>query len=125
MTEPLREPEGEDGPGPSGFHTSEQFFEGFLKHVYARDPDNSAVIWCPRWFEHPEALYVVEELWRSWETQRMVPGVGEAIWLVNFFYPLMTKLTDATGGFHGCSAKKGHTPQCVPLPGRSWVKPAR
>jgi Domain of unknown function (DUF4913) len=36
--------------------------------------------WCARWCEHAEALSRLEALWRSWETLRLDPAMGMAVW---------------------------------------------
>jgi hypothetical protein len=55
--------------------------------------------WDPRWWEYTEALTVLESLWRAWEQMRLDGLTGMAVYMRDFFYPLMNTLTAADGAF--------------------------
>lgn len=55
--------------------------------------------WDERWWEYTEALTVLESLWRSWEQLRLDGMTGMAVYMRDFFYPLMTTLTGPDGPF--------------------------
>lgn len=55
--------------------------------------------WDPQWWAYPEALTVLESLWRSWEQMRLEGLTGTAIYMRDYFYPLMQTLTSPEGPF--------------------------
>jgi hypothetical protein len=48
--------------------------EGFAP-VYCR-ATSPLVRWCPTWWDHAEAIYRLEALWRTWELYRLEPRMG-------------------------------------------------
>jgi hypothetical protein len=81
--------------------------EGFAP-VYCR-PTSPTMRWCPRWWDHAEAIYRLEALWRSWETYRLEPRLGVASWLRDFLDPQLAALTSPTGPFAQCTDDR-HSP---------------
>jgi len=102
------------------FANTSEFFDKFLLHLFARERERGDLFaWCPRWFEHKEAAFVVESLWRSYEAHRppddpLEPSSDRAYWLVQIAYPLMNQLWAQTQCFRGCH--DGHDPRSDPLP---------
>ncbi|HEX6681294.1 MAG TPA: DUF4913 domain-containing protein [Candidatus Limnocylindrales bacterium] len=88
------------------FADARAFLTGFLSTTFPRHQDEH-VRWCEEWWRHPEAAYVVEQLWCAYEALRPLdppafPGKHRAEWLVVFLYPLMDRLTHEQGPFAGC-----------------------
>lgn len=106
------------GPPPDApervHHNGRQFFHDYLSVVFARDLGRDDVHWCEHWMDHPEAVEVVDALWQCWEALWPDQNTGHAVWLVNFAYPLMTRLFDPTGTFSSCAA--GACNAAPPLP---------
>ena len=81
--------------------------EGFAP-VYCR-ATSPTMRWCPSWWDHAEAIYRLEALWRSWETYRLEPRLGIASWLRDFLDPQLAVLTSPTGPFAQCTDDR-HSP---------------
>lgn len=81
--------------------------EGFAP-VYCR-ATSPTVRWCASWWDHAEALYRLEALWRSWELYRLEPRLGIASWLRDYLDPQLSVLTSATGPFAQCTDDR-HSP---------------
>jgi len=109
-----------DGGGNSGGHAGddepvEPYFTGLLEFVtdgfapvYCR-PTSPTVRWCPRWWDHAEAIYRLEALWRTWELYRLEPRLGIASWLRDYLDPQLAALTSPTGPFAQCTDER-HSP---------------
>jgi hypothetical protein len=52
------------------YPTSSAWFKGWFHQVIERQQTQS-LIWCPRWWAHPEALAIIDALWWSWEGARV------------------------------------------------------
>jgi len=76
--------------------------------VYARNT-SPTVRWCASWWDHAEALYRLEALWRTWELYRLEPRLGIASWLRDYLDPQLRELTSPTGPFASCTADR-HSP---------------
>ncbi len=93
-----------------------EFVDTFVKpHFEAPvlDTTSSSVRWCSKWADHPQAMLILEGLWRSYEEARaadMVNHGGQSTinYLVGHFYPLMDRLTGSFGPFRRC-----HPGQCA------------
>jgi hypothetical protein len=81
--------------------------EGFTP-VYCRVP-SPTLRWCARWWDHAEAIYRLEALWRSWELYRLEPRLGIASWLRDYLDPQLRELTSPTGPFASCTDER-HSP---------------
>lgn len=93
---------------PTEFPDADAFFDSYLSRIFARDPRDSTLRWCPQWRQHPEVVEVVAALWRAYEAHRppddpLVPSTERAVWLNVFAYPLMAHLWSQTGGLKDCS----------------------
>lgn len=92
----------------------------FLAQLYARPvtEQDTAFRWCPRWWEHAEAMTRLDALWRAWETLRRDPGTGPATWF-GYADSCMTALTAPAGTFSRCSPTTHKVPPplpCEPAP---------
>jgi hypothetical protein len=76
--------------------------------VYARNT-SPTVRWCASWWDHAEAIYRLEALWRTWELYRLEPRLGIASWLRVEVVPQLAQLTSATGPFASCTEDR-HSP---------------
>jgi hypothetical protein len=77
--------------------------------------------WCPQWWRHPEAAFVVESLWRSYEAHRppddpLEPSNDHAYWLVQIAYPLLARLWQPDTMFRGCDADHEEPMRATALP---------
>jgi hypothetical protein len=81
--------------------------EGFAP-VYCR-ATSPLVRWCPTWWDHAEAIYRLEALWRTWELYRLEPRMGIASWLRDYLDPQLGALTSPTGPFAQCTDDR-HSP---------------
>lgn len=105
---------------PAGDGAAEQepiapFFGSLLEFVvehfgpvYARNT-SPTVRWCASWWDHAEAIYRLEALWRTWELYRLEPRLGIATWLRDYLDPQLAQLTSPTGPFASCTQDR-HSP---------------
>ncbi|MEU2600322.1 DUF4913 domain-containing protein [Streptomyces hirsutus] len=85
-----------------------------LLPVYGREVTSSAP-WCPRWWEHPEAVTQLHALWLAWG-DLTGPGsgmCGPANWHRDYLGPVMNSLRDPSGPFAGCKPGN-HRPKETP-----------
>ncbi|MCZ4610875.1 DUF4913 domain-containing protein [Streptomyces sp. Lzd4kr] len=120
------EKEEDDPPAPLFilYKSGEEFSEaqeklmmwvnGLLIPVYAREVSSTAP-WCPRWWEHTEAVAQLYGLWMAWQEQTgaRAPLVGPAMWHRDFLTPVMNSLRDPGGPFAGCKEGR-HQPKMPP-----------
>lgn len=103
------------------FASPAEFCEKFLAPTFARDPrQRDQFAWCPEWFKHQEAAFVIESLWRSYEKHRppddpLEPSSDHAYWLVQIAYPLLQQLWFADATFRGCTDAHQDPPRVKPL----------
>jgi hypothetical protein len=108
-------------PGPPGDDDDAEeepivpFFGSLLEFVvehfgpvYARNT-SPTVRWCASWWDHAEAIYRLEALWRTWELYRLEPRLGIASWLRDYLDPQLRELTSPTGPFASCTEDR-HSP---------------
>ncbi len=101
--------------GPElAFKDVSAFVCGYVAQVYARDMRDRN--WCPRWFDHPGAVVVLNALWLAFESYRRQPGTGPATFLTDKFLPLMNWLSSDRGPLTGCSPTLGHANGKIPAP---------
>ena len=101
---------------PNLYASVEDFVAGFLVSVYARpvDAQLSGFRWCPRWWEHAEAVSRLEALWVAFEVLRQDP-LGAAIWWRDYADPTMRALCDSAGTFKQCSNTQHRVPDDLPI----------
>ena len=111
---PARRPPAPDGDGAEQ-QPVEPFFGSLLEFVvehfgpvYARNT-TPTVRWCANWWDHAEAIYRLEALWRTWELYRLEPRLGIASWLRDYLDPQLRELTSPTGPFASCTEDR-HSP---------------
>ncbi|WP_229814084.1 DUF4913 domain-containing protein [Streptomyces thermoviolaceus] len=77
--------------------------DGLLLPVYGREVTSTAP-WCPRWWEHLEAVAQLYGLWMAWQemTGPGSPLSGPAAWHRDCLGPVMASLRDPAGPFAGC-----------------------
>jgi hypothetical protein len=68
--------------------------------------------WCPRWFEHPEA---VARIWQMYMGYRQVKDSGNALdfsnWMLDHLDRHIDRLMAADGPFSGCSPTRHTSPR--------------
>lgn len=102
-------------PGVAEQEPTTPFFGSLLEFVvehfgpvYARNT-SPTVRWCASWWDHAEAIYRLEALWRTWELYRLEPRLGIASWLRDYLDPQLAQLTSPTGPFASCTEDR-HSP---------------
>ena len=99
---------GQDEPVMPFFGSLLEFVVEHFAPVYARST-GPTVRWCAHWWDHAEALYRLEALWRTWELYRLEPRLGIASWLRDYLDPQLRELTSPTGPFASCTEDR-HSP---------------
>ena len=97
-----------DEPGGPYFSLLLEFVADGFAPVYCRATSPN-VRWCPSWWDHAEAIYRLEALWRTWELYRLEPRMGIASWLRDYLDPQLASLTSPTGPFAQCTDDR-HSP---------------
>ncbi|MFJ4922376.1 DUF4913 domain-containing protein [Streptomyces sp. NPDC088725] len=109
-----------------------------LLPVYGREV-TSASPWCPRWWEHPEAVAQLHGLWLAWG-HLTGPGsemTGPASWHRDYLSTVMDTLRDPQGPFAGCKSGTHRPKETPPIdtidpfapppppppPPRGWERP--
>ncbi|WP_217245553.1 DUF4913 domain-containing protein [Streptomyces sp. AC602_WCS936] len=86
-----------------------------LLPVYGREVSSSQP-WCPRWWEHLEAVARLHALWLAWQecTDAAAGSAGPAVWHRDHLGPALAELRSPVGPFAGC--KEGsHRAKTVPV----------
>jgi hypothetical protein len=99
---------GQEEPVVPCFGSLLEFVVEHFGPVYARNT-SPTVRWCASWWDHAEAIYRLEALWRTWELYRLEPRLGIASWLRDYLDPQLAQLTSATGPFASCTEDR-HSP---------------
>lgn len=101
----------EEGEAPPVYGDHVEFFHQEFRAWFAEPSGGTRqrAEWCPKWREHPEADRAVDALWRAWEVLQRDPGAGLAVWLANYAYPILDRLTDQGGTFAACARRKHKT----------------
>lgn len=60
-------------------------------------------VWCPRWWDHPEAVFRFEALRRAWTELAPEPGVALSIWIRDHLDPCLHQLLSPAGPFADCT----------------------
>ncbi|MFH9606256.1 DUF4913 domain-containing protein [Streptomyces sp. NPDC017448] len=93
-----------------------------LLPVYGRET-TSAQPWCPRWWEHQEAVARLHGLWLAWQelTDPAAGPSGPALWHRDHLGAVMHELRGPSGPFAGC--KEGsHRPKAAPVVEPFWYE---
>lgn len=86
--------------------------------VIAR-PLRGEYAWCPRWWDHPEAVFRFEALYQAWFELAHEPGVAMSIWIRDHLDPCLQQLLSPSGPFADCSHSermRALNPPHTPLP---------
>ncbi|MEY2242504.1 DUF4913 domain-containing protein [Streptomyces sp. BF23-18] len=85
-----------------------------LVPVYGREV-TSQQPWCPRWWEHPEAVARLHGLWLAWQehTDPAAGASGPAVWHRDHLGAVLSELRSPSGPFAGCKGES-HRPKTPP-----------
>lgn len=116
MTHPDQPKHGAQQQFPSPGH----FAHDYLFRLFERQvTDTTDAVWCPEWWNHPEAVQRVWLLWLTYETAAAAGSEALSRWMLTHAHQHMQQLWSPTGPFRYCSARHGHKPLLGPLP-CSW-----
>ena len=105
-----------EGP-PTAFLDAGEWAVGWLFPAIRRAL-KAGTYWCPRWWEHPEAVWRLKALWDAWETARAEGGNAMSYWWTVHFDAHWAVLTSAaTGPFASCARRDQHSDELDYLPG--------
>lgn len=112
-----------DAPPEPVFASVEEWVVSFFAELIRRKPKTS-FMWCPRWWDHGEAVLRLEGMWRAWEALRLDGTTGMSVWARDHLDPHLRSLTDPeTSPFAGC-IDGSHTQfeplEVVPAPPGTW-----
>lgn len=95
-----------------------RFVDGVIARIHARQvTDTQVQVWCPQWWEHAEALWRFDLLWRGFERARAAGSDDEMDhWTLHRLEPHMRVLLDPAGPFKYCGVRNGHKDYLAPLP---------
>ncbi len=115
----------EDSPRDPVYATTAAWLaEWYAPVVLSSRHVGQAFRWCPRWFEHPEAVLRLDALHRGWEVARHDVNRGMLVWLRDADAQLR-ELTSADGPFTACL--RGHNtprPPLIETPPDDWYDPS-
>lgn len=87
------------------FASLPEFVRDFFLEVAVRHEQPKQ--WCRQWWDHEEAVMRLEALWDAFETLRVEPGTGTAVWIRDYLDPCVAALTNPdTTPFKRCNARK-------------------
>ena len=107
------------------FPSVQAWVEDYFVHCYVR-PLGGEWRWCPRWWDHAEAITRLEALWRSWEALTRDPALGMATWLTHHLDPQLPLLMGNRGPFARCSDDRHEAAKPLraePAPDGWWDTP--
>jgi hypothetical protein len=94
---------GEENSPPQPLYDSvEAWVTGQFLPMFRR-PLGGEYRWCRQWWQHAEAITRLTALWHAWETLRLQPGTGMAIWLRDHLDHHLPVLLGRNGPFAACS----------------------
>lgn len=93
------------------FSSLPEFVREFFVVVAVRHTKPGTGRWCSQWWDHEEAVFRLEALWDAFESLRLEPGTGVAVWIRDYLDPAVAALThEETSPFRECDDKRGvHT----------------
>ncbi|MBF6072711.1 DUF4913 domain-containing protein [Nocardia farcinica] len=110
----------DDAAPPLEYRSLDAFVRDYLSMMYRREvvePGSAKYArWCPRWWEHGEAIGRLEALWRAFEEARHGEGSEMSTWWLQHADPMMTELLSPNGPFKYCSVQQGHHERLGKLP---------
>jgi hypothetical protein len=96
------------------FPDLEAWVTGWFVQVFARHPGPDRR-WCSKWWDHPEAIHRLEDLWRSWEALRLRDDLGMSTWLREHLDPQRDRLMADAGPFQSCDKTEHNRPPDLPV----------
>ncbi|MGH8774411.1 MAG: DUF4913 domain-containing protein [Jiangellaceae bacterium] len=117
--------EGDRGLGQTRYASVQEWVETYFVQCYVR-PLGGEWRWCPRWWDHAEAITRLEALWRSWEALSRDPALGMATWLTQHLDPQLPQLMGNRGPFARCSDERHEAAKPMridPPPDGWWESP--
>jgi hypothetical protein len=96
------------------YSSTEEWVAEYFAPMFARSLGGEHR-WCPRWWDHAEAISRLEALWRSWETLRLDPALGIAVWFRDHLDHQLPVLLGSRGPFAKCTAQRHDPPRPLPL----------
>ncbi len=102
-------------PIPERYVDVEDFVTQYLSPVVQRKL-GGGVVWCPKWWKHPEAVNRLWALWRAFEMFRSQGGSAMSSWWVYHADVHLSVLLDERGPFVECRGRKGHIDSDHSLP---------
>ncbi len=113
----------EADPGTPLYADVESWVAGYFAPMFLhRTVDNTRVRWCPRWWDHAEAIARLTLLWNTWEAARWEPAAKPAWWLdLDHHLPI---LLSTDGPFRTCRQPDSHRPGKHDPPGNHPTEPA-
>jgi len=99
----VREAQGSECAGAAAerFVDVEDFVAHYLSPTVIRKM-SGGVVWCPRWWAHPEAANRLWAMWRGYESARLQEGGSLSRWWVNQVDPHLEILLSDRGPFSEC-----------------------
>ncbi|MGW0996656.1 DUF4913 domain-containing protein [Streptomyces sp. NPDC002520] len=113
MTEPSLPQELSDRPPFIFYMDGDEYLEelrnlatwvsDLLLPLYGRET-TSQQPWCPRWWEHLEAIARLHALWLAWQecTGAEAGAAGPSVWQRDHLGPALAELRSPSGPFAGC-----------------------
>lgn len=102
-------PDGSDTAGSGEPKMTNQFLDWLREHLLTLEPVDNA--WCPRWWEHPEAVARLFALWLAWEAAT-VEGADlsdrSSWWVYHWGHHGPILLDRKNGPFRDCDPQRGH-----------------
>jgi Domain of unknown function (DUF4913) len=92
-----------------------EWWLGFLQPTIERQQGSSR-IWCPSWWLHPEAVCVLEALWRAWEAARVAEEPDATLTWWERTHPMLATLMSRDDGPFAACARDGHRDSDLQLP---------
>lgn len=110
-------------PHPPLYPSLEVWVSGYFAPMFLhRVPGNPRVRWCPRWWDHAEAIARLTVLWNGWEAARWEPAAKPGWWLdLDHHLPILLGLD---GPFRNCRHTEGTRPGKHEPPTAPDIEPA-
>lgn len=93
----------EEGPKPWKFALPNlTAFLNILFDIYPQRVGDQTVLWCPEWWEHPDAVFRLTQTWHAWEVASRQTG-ALAGWqrdVADYHLPI---ILNPQGPFFGCT----------------------
>lgn len=98
----LGEADGEPTAATLRFSNPFQWVEQWFAETIRRRM-GPTTLWCPHWWQHPEARQRLFALWSAWEAAEAEGGASPSIWWISHFDSHWRELTASDGPFASCA----------------------